>query len=146
MTSLYRQLKEQLPVQLLNIDVLFALRLLFDSDNDVVDLDADIHDLRHYPDRLFGSYRPEWEVYITRAIATRLQRDEDASVTQFVARILDEVTEMIEQSSRYAELYPIIVEARAIYEADNTVVFPTPMRQQITALLLPASTLYNRNR
>lgn len=146
MTSIYRQLKEQLPIQLLNIDVLFALRLLFDSNNDIVDLDADIYDLRYYPERLYGSYRPEWEVFVTRAIATRLRREDDASVTQFVARILEEVTEMIKHASRYAELYPYIVDARAIHEADNTLVFSTPWRQQITALLLPASTLYKRNR
>ena len=146
MTTIYRQLKEQLPIKLLSVDVLFALRLLFDHKDDIVDLDADIDDLHHYPERLFGSYRPEWEVYVTRALATKLQNNQDSSITQFVERVLNDVSQMIEQSARYAKLHPVIVEAKTIQQSANTVVFPTPWRQQITALLLPASTLYKSNR
>ncbi len=142
MTDTYRQLKQQLPIFLLSIDVLFALRLLFDDTKGVVNLASDVKELRHFPERLFGSYRPEWEAYVTRAIALRLQRANEPTVTAFVDTLLAEITDLRETSVHYQQLLPEIQRARSIVDSDATKVFPSPWRQQIMALLLPVTTLY----
>ncbi|GGW90550.1 hypothetical protein [Alteromonas halophila] len=141
MQTPYRQLKAQLPVQYLSIDVLLALRILFDKDGDIVNLDDDIRELAHHPERLNNSYRPEWEAYVTRAIAAELNKHPDQNVTQFVERILRDVEAVKDSSFRYDTLYEAVCRAGAVNDASNTSVFPTPWRQQIMALLLPVSTL-----
>lgn len=139
MNSDYRQIKQQLPLNKLTLDVLFALRLWFDDRDDIVDIDMDIAELDTFPERLFDSYRPEWEAYVARALANYVRQSADFSTTAFLARILDDVDDMKNNNQRYQRLIKAISRAKTVINAPNTQVFPTPWRQQITALLLPLS-------
>lgn len=54
---------------------LLALRLLLDEKAAGVDINQDIEDLTHYPDRLLTSYRDEWVVYCkARLTSSRLEK------------------------------------------------------------------------
>ena len=85
MPQRYTQLKDQLPVSRLTLNVLLALRLMYDDVNDVVKLDSDIEELNHFPERLSDSYRAEWESYVRRALVNEFKQHGDASPATFIA-------------------------------------------------------------
>ena len=139
MPQRYTQLKDQLPVSRLTLNVLLALRLMYDDVNDVVKLDSDIEELNHFPERLSDSYRAEWESYVRRALVNEFKQHGDASPATFIASIMERVEAIQASNPRYAALLPIIERAQQINHAENTHFFPSPWRQQIMALLLPVT-------
>ena len=141
MQSRYKQLKEKLPISRLSDDVLLALRVLYDDPLDIVDLKQDIDDLTLYPERLQDSYRKEWEIYVIKALAGDLKRDENLSATEFIENIMQRVEEVEKNDTAYAAYRPLVAQAKTINESDNTLVFPSPFRQQLMAFLLPVSTV-----
>lgn len=137
----YKLLKHQLPVARLTIDVLLALRLLYDKPDDISNLDKDINDLARYPERLHDSYRSEWETYVRRALVIALKDSPLSSPAEFVEGVMQEVEEIQQSSERYFQLKAMVEQAQRIVDADNTHLFPTPWRQQLMALLLPVTTI-----
>ncbi|WP_032097610.1 MULTISPECIES: hypothetical protein [unclassified Alteromonas] len=141
MQSRYKQLKEKLPISRLSDDVLLALRVLYDDPLDVVDLKQDIDDLTLYPERLQDSYRKEWETYVLKALAEDLKREEALSANEFIENIMERVEEVEKNDTAYAAYRPMIAQAKSINESGNTLIFPSPFRQQLMAFLLPVSTV-----
>ena len=141
MQSRYKQLKEKLPISRLSDDVLLALRVLYDDPLDVVDLKQDIDDLTLYPERLQDSYRKEWETYVLKALAEDLKREEALSANEFIENIMERVEEVEKNDTAYAAYRPLIAQAKSINESGNTLIFPSPFRQQLMAFLLPVSTV-----
>ena len=139
MPQRYTQLKDQLPVSRLTLNVLLALRLMYDDVNDVVKLDSDVEELNHFPERLSDSYRAEWESYVRRALVNEFKQHGDASPATFIASIMERVEAVQASNPRYAALKPIIERAQQVNHAENTHLFPSPWRQQIMALLLPVT-------
>ena len=129
MPSRYAQFKEKLPISRLSDEALLAFRVLFDDPLDIVDLAQDISDLTLYPERLKDSYRKEWEAYVLKALAFEIKQHTDVSPAEFIELVMNKV-EAIQQNN-----------AKSILQSENTVVFPTPMRQQLTAFLLPITTI-----
>ena len=141
MQSRYKQLKEKLPISRLSDDVLLALRVLYDDPLDIVDLKQDIDDLTLYPERLQDSYRKEWETYVLKALAEDLKREEALSANEFIENIMERVEEVEKNDTAYAAYRPMIAQAKSINESGNTLIFPSPFRQQLMAFLLPVSTV-----
>ena len=110
-----------------------------DDVNDVVKLDSDIEELKHFPERLSDSYRAEWESYVRRALVNEFKQHGDASPATFIASIMERVEAVQASNPRYAALMPIIERAQQVNHAENTHLFPSPWRQQIMALLLPVT-------
>tara|TARA_B100000519_G_scaffold168646_1_gene153439 strand:+ start:1495 stop:2016 length:522 start_codon:yes stop_codon:yes gene_type:complete len=135
----YTQLKDQLPVSRLTLNVLLALRLMYDDVNDVVKLESDVEELNHFPERLSDSYRAEWESYVRRALVNEFKQHGDASPATFIASIMERVEAVQASNPRYAALMPIIERAQQVNHTENTHLFPSPWRQQIMALLLPVT-------
>ncbi len=141
MTSRVHLLTQHLPVSRLSIDVLFALRLLYDDADPTQNIDQDIADLATFPERLHGSYRDEWEAVVKRGLAHQLLHDQHRPAMEVIDDIMTQVHLIHSNDRRFQTLMPLITQAQTIVAADNTAVFPSPLRQQLTALLLPAITL-----
>ena len=138
MTNDVRQLRQKLPIERLSLDVLFALRLLFDKKKDITDLEQDIADLQHFPERVSDSYRAEWEAYVRREIIVYLRQNKHTAPSDLIDKILSDVDYIKLHDSRYQDMLLVIEKTQQIMASQNTRMFPTPWRQQITSLMLPA--------
>ncbi|MBD3585641.1 hypothetical protein HHX48_07845 [Salinimonas sp. HHU 13199] len=145
MTNTVSQLKQQLPIERLSLDVLFALRLLFDKKQDISNLEQDIADLQHFPERISDSYRAEWEAYVRREIIGYLRQNSHTAASDLLDKILSDVDYITQNDCRYRTMLDIIEQTQRIMASQKTRIFPTPWRQQITSLMLPAI-VDNRNR
>jgi len=139
--SRLNQLKEVLPLSRISIDLLLALRFLYDTKNDVVDLKQDVSDLSVVPERLSDSYRQEWEAYVLRAIVLDMKDNEGIEPTVFINTMLERVDELKAESNELKSLSKQVEQADAINSANNTSTFPSPWRQQLMTLLLPIAAL-----
>ncbi len=142
----YAQLKEKLPVSRLSDEVLLAFRILLDDPHDVVDLAQDISELSIYPERLKESYRKEWEAHVVKALALEMRKQEHLSSAEFIELMMNNVEAVQKESETYQNLLRQVHHAKSIYQADNTLVFPTPLRQQLMAFLLPITTVTHPNK
>ncbi|WP_394222296.1 hypothetical protein [Alteromonas gracilis] len=141
MTSRYSQFKEQLPVSQLSDETLLAFRVLFDNPLDIVDLAQDIADLALFPERLKDSYREEWEAYVLKSLAMEIKKQENLSPAEFIEQMMAKVEEVQQQNDTYNNLLRQVHLAKSVTQSENTFVFPTPLRQQLTAFLLPITTI-----
>ena len=139
--SRYAQFKEKLPISRLSDEVLLAFRVLFDTPLDVVDLAQDIADLALYPERLKDSYRKEWEAYVLKALAFEIRQHENLSNSEFIDLMMLKVEDLQKNNDAYKEFLHQVQHAKSILQSGNTVVFPTPLRLQLTAFLLPITTI-----
>lgn len=141
MPSRYAQFKEKLPISRLSDEVLLAFRVLFDAPLDIVDLAQDIADLAIYPERLKESYRKEWEAYVLKALAFEIRQHDDLSTAEFIELMMSKVEALQQNDETYQNLLRQVHHAKSILQSENTVVFPTPLRQELTAFLLPITTI-----
>ncbi len=54
---------------------------------------------------------------------------------------MNKVEAIQQNNDTYQNLLRQVRHAKSILQSENTVVFPTPMRQQLTAFLLPITTI-----
>ena len=141
MSSRYYQLKDKLPISRLSDEVLLAFRVLYDDPLDIVDLEQDVSELTLYPERLVESYRKEWEVYVLKAMAKALKANSHTSSAEFIASVMKQVEEIQETSDMFKKLLHHVKSAKRINQAENAIVFPSPLRQQLMAFLLPITTV-----
>ncbi|MDY6975092.1 MAG: hypothetical protein SVW51_02570 [Pseudomonadota bacterium] len=141
MPSRYAQFKEKLPISRLSDEVLLAFRVLFDAPLDIVDLAQDIADLAIYPERLKESYRKEWEAYVLKALAFEIRQHDGLSTAEFIELMMRKVEALQRNDETYQNLLRQVHHAKSILQSENTVVFPTPLRQELTAFLLPITTI-----
>lgn len=141
MTSRVQMLSRYLPVTRLSIDVLLALRLYYDSPTERVDIDKDIQELSEFPERLSGSYRAEWESFVKRQVAKQILHDDATPVSDVIETIMADLERMYDGDPRFSRLLEQVRRAEAIEQSDKAKVFPTPLRRQLMALLLPITTL-----
>lgn len=141
MPSRYAQFKEKLPISRLSDEVLLAFRVLFDAPLDIVDLAQDIADLAIYPERLKESYRKEWEAYVLKALAFEIRKHDGLSPAEFIELMMSKVEVLQQKDETYQNFLRQVHHAKSILQSENTVVFPTPLRQQLTAFLLPITTI-----
>lgn len=141
MPSRVQLLSRHLPITRLTIDVLLALRLYYDNAAEGVNIDKDIAELSEFPERLSGSYRAEWESLFKREIAKQILREDTRPVSDVIDVIMTELATLHKNDERYLRLVTMVQQAEAIEKTDNTRIFPTPLRRQLMALLLPATTL-----
>ncbi|MHC6647068.1 hypothetical protein ACYTPF_10915 [Alteromonas sp. HB246098] len=141
MPSRYAQFKEKLPISRLSDEVLLAFRVLFDAPLDIVDLAQDIADLAIYPERLKESYRKEWEAYVLKALAFEIRQHDGLSTAEFIELMMSKVEALQQNDETYQNLLRQVHHAKSILQSENTVVFPTPLRQELTAFLLPITTI-----
>jgi len=141
MTSRYSQFKEQLPVSQLSEETLLAFRVLFDDPLDIVDLAQDIADLALFPERLKDSYREEWEAYVLKSLAMEMKKQDNVAPAEFIEQMMVKVEEIQQNNDTYNNLLRQVHLAKSVTQSENTFVFPTPLRQQLTAFLLPITTI-----
>lgn len=134
MSESYQNLIYQFPLSRLTLDVLLALRIIFDKPGQPVNLDADIEDLDQFPERLHLSYRHQWEAYVNRALVA-LADDKTPDETQdIIETMLDRVTEIKRNDSRYHRL---LEKVNQVAEPQRTPA--APWRTQLLSVLLPIS-------
>lgn len=141
MSSRVQLMSRHLPISRLSIDVLLALRLYYDSAAQGVSIDKDIAELSEFPERLSGSYRAEWESLVKREVAKQIIQQEARPVSEVIEIIMAELETLYESDERFLQLLEIVRRAEAVEKTENARVFPTPLRRQLMALLLPAVTL-----
>ena len=139
--SRYAQLKEKLPISRLSDDVLLAFRVLFDDPLDIVDLAQDIADLTLYPERLADSYRKEWEAYVVKSLALEIKKHPELTPSEFIEDLMQRVEKLQAESDTYINLWRQVHHAKSIAQSSNTIIFPSPLRQQLMAFLLPITTV-----
>ena len=115
--------------------------MLFDDPLDIVDLAQDIADLALYPERLNESYRKEWETYVIKALALEIKKQDNLTPGEFIELMMIKVEDIQNNNDTYSNLLRQVHHAKSILLSDNTIVFPTPLRQQLTAFLLPISAI-----
>ena len=141
MPSRYVQFKEKLPVSKLSEETLLAFRVLFDDPLDIVDLAQDIADLALFPERLKDSYREEWEAYVLKSLAMEMKKQDNVAPAEFIEQMMVKVGEIQQNNDTYNNLLRQVHLAKSVTQSENTFVFPTPLRQQLTAFLLPITTI-----
>lgn len=141
MSSRYSQLKEKLPISRLSYEALLAFRVLYNDPLDIVDLEQDVLELALYPERLKESYRKEWEVYVLKAMAKALKANSHTSSAEFIESVIKQVEEIQETSDMFKKLVHHVQNAKSINQTKNAIVFPSPLRQQLMAFLLPITTV-----
>jgi len=104
-------------------------------------LAQDIADLALYPERLQESYRKEWEAYVLKALAFEIRQHDNLSPAEFIELMMSKVEAIQQNNDTYHNLLRQVHHAKSILQSENTVIFPTPLRQQLTAFLLPITTI-----
>lgn len=115
----------------LNLDhtdliTLFTYRFLLDEKNDVANIEKDVLDLVHFPERLELSYRHEWTCYVKKALANNRDRQLTANLSKFQET---SPTDLEYQTLRE------VVENAILLNADNVVVMKSPLKQYVENLL-----------
>ena len=140
MPKRYEELKSQLPVSRLSIDVLLALRLLYDKPENDVNLHQEISELSDEPSKLECHYRSEWEAYVLRELVIDLKQDTQRSPAVFIDSVLNRI-EILQDSCPYYQAYKQQILEATPATGSTTPLFPTPWRQQLMMLLLPVTTV-----
>ena len=110
-----------------DIESLFTLRYIYNDPTDIVDIRADIEDLRAFPERLNGSYCDEWVAYLRRKLKQhQLNTDPDD--------ILNTLTKSQREEHDY--LLSIIQDANIISSSNNIKVIKSPLKTYIEQLVL----------
>lgn len=110
-----------------DIESLFTLRYIYNDPTDIVDIKADIEDLRVFPERLSGSYSAEWVAYLRRKLKQQqLNTDPDD--------MLNTLTKSQREEHDY--LLSIIQDANIISSTNNIKVIKSPLKTYIEQLVL----------
>jgi hypothetical protein len=136
----YEELKSQLPVSRLSIDVLLALRVLYDKPENDVELCQQIAELSREPSKLEREYRSEWEAYVLRELVLDLKQNTQRSPAIFIDSVLSRI-ESLKESCPYYKAYKQQISQATPADDSTTQLFPTPWRQQLMMLLLPVTTV-----
>jgi|TARA_B110000211_G_scaffold23494_1_gene24248 hypothetical protein len=136
----YEELKSQLPVSRLSIDVLLALRVLYDKPENDVELCQQIAELSREPGKLELGYRSEWEAYVLRELVLDLKQHTQRSPASFIDSVLSRMENLKDTNPDYIAYKQQVSEAMS---TDDSIapLFPTPWRQQLMMLLLPVTTV-----
>lgn len=140
MPKRYEELKSQLPVSRLSIDVLLALRVLYDKPENDVELHQQITELSREPSKLEREYRSEWEAYVLRELVLDLKQNTQRSPAIFIDSVLSRI-ESLKESCPYYKAYKQQISQATPADDSTTQLFPTPWRQQLMMLLLPVTTV-----
>lgn len=140
MPKRYEELKSQLPVSRLSIDVLLALRVLYDKPENDVELRQQIAELSREPSKLEREYRSEWEAYVLRELVLDLKQNTQRSPAIFIDSVLSRI-ESLKESCPYYKAYKQQISQATPADDSTTQLFPTPWRQQLMMLLLPVTTV-----
>ena len=140
MPKRYEELKSQLPVSRLSIDVLLALRVLYDKPENDVELHQQITELSREPSKLEREYRCEWEAYVLRELVLDLKQNTQRSPAIFIDSVLSRI-ESLKESCPYYKAYKQQISQATPADDSTTQLFPTPWRQQLMMLLLPVTTV-----
>lgn len=140
MPKRYEELKSQLPVSRLSIDVLLALRVLYDKPENDVELHQQITELSREPSKLEREYRSEWEAYVLRELVLDLKQNTQRSPAIFIDSVLSRI-ESLKESCPYYKAYKQQISQATSADDSTTQLFPTPWRQQLMMLLLPVTTV-----
>ncbi|AEF05702.1 hypothetical protein [Alteromonas naphthalenivorans] len=104
MPKRYEELKSQIPVSRLSIDVLLALRVLYDKPENDVELHQQITELSREPSKLEREYRSEWEAYVLRELVLDLKQNTQRSPAIFIDSVLSRI-ESLKESCPYYKAY-----------------------------------------
>lgn len=140
MPKRYDELKSQLPVSRLSIDVLLALRVLYDKPENDVELRQQIAELSREPSKLEREYRSEWEAYVLRELVLDLKQNTQRSPAIFIDSVLSRI-ESLKESCPYYKAYKYQISQATPADDSTTQLFLTPWRQQLMMLLLPVTTV-----
>jgi protein-disulfide isomerase len=120
---------EELESNSIDIYTIFTYRYIFDRKNDIVNLSLDIDELRQFPERLFASYKAEWESYNQKA-ARKLDIELSAENAQAIVSNLS-----AKQQNELREYLQAIERAIAINESPNIKVIKTELRSYLEFLI-----------
>ncbi|CAD5248017.1 conserved hypothetical protein [Alteromonas sp. 38] len=140
MPKRYEELKSQLPVSRLSIDVLLALRVLYDKPESEVELRQQIAELSRDPSKLELGYRSEWEAYVVRELVLDLKQYTQRSPAAFIDSVLSRIESLKNNNPDYKAYKQQVSETMSAHDR-TTPLFPTPWRQQLMMLLLPVTTV-----
>jgi hypothetical protein len=121
-----------------NIDVdncdlktLFILRFMLDRVQDISDLNADIHDLQSFPERLESSYIAEWRAYVKR----ELHQLKNAS-SQRQTKLLERLESVGNgKDAEFEQLQNFINTALKVNNCASVTVMTTPLKSYVNYLL-----------
>lgn len=111
-----------------DINTLFLFRYLFDQKDDLVNLKQDVLDLQSFPERLMGSYKAEWEVYLKKMLRKSALPEDFDPITR-----LKELPQT--KQEEYQSLSHIIEQTLNISTASNIKVIKTPLKAYTEQLM-----------
>ena len=112
-----------------NISTLFAYRYVLNNRNDIVDLRQDILDLRSFPERLFGSYRYEWDKYINKAMHEQGKEIDESALKQLIEKL------SVNKQEELKDLLGILEETFVVVSSPNIIVIKSELKTYIENLL-----------
>jgi len=112
-----------------NISTLFAYRYVLNNRNDIVDLRQDILDLRSFPERLFGSYRYEWDKYINKAMHEQGKEIDESALKQLIEKL------SVNKQEELKDLLGILEETFVVVSSPNIIVIKSELETYIENLL-----------
>ena len=116
-------------VDLNDIETLFTLRYMLDDPSDIVDLGQDIEDLTSFPERLFGSYKFEWQTYIKKEAKKRKLIVDSIDLVEFIHQLPDSL------KTDYLRMLELVQKSQIIANSSNVKVIKSPLKTYIEALL-----------
>nr|WP_136250883.1 hypothetical protein [Ningiella ruwaisensis] len=118
-------------VDQLDIKSLFIFRYLLDRADDIVDLKKDIHDLRHFPERLETSYKHEWRTYVKKEL--HLLEESDYGQRLEIEQHFHHIVNSPEHP--FDEMLTIVEFAQKVNNSDTVTVMTTPLKRYVHELL-----------
>lgn len=121
------------PLSSLSLESLLLLRVAFNNEQDIVDIEQDINDLYLFPERLTLSYPDEWRSYIlrhlgkhnlNRAILADILSDKEQYNSPQIEHLHQQIKRAMPQFKR---LMQIVDNVRASQQSGNVVPFKTPL-------------------
>ena len=76
-----------------------------------------------------------------KALAFEIRQHNDLSPAEFIELMMKKVEAVQQNDETYQNLLRQVHHAKSITQSSNTIIFPTPLRQQLTAFLLPITTM-----
>ena len=116
-----------------DITTLFLYRYLLDKPDPVHNLYKDIEDLKHFPERIDGSYRAEWTTYVKRQLHKLKQLDKQQQ-QDFWSRLSQKMQQPQQDRDLCAALEQIQTSLK-INASDKVSVIKIPVKTYIEQLI-----------
>jgi hypothetical protein len=114
---------------------LFTLRVLLHDNDPAINLEKDLHDLAHFPERLITSHKDEWIAYCRKHLFMACKQKGIGSAKS-ATNYLQATRELLSDSNENLSGYAARIDAtEAMLKSDNVALLESPASREIRKLI-----------